>query len=257
MRAGAAQGIGLLLLAGWPIGALAEQALVAVAANFSAVARQLETAFEQESPHRIDISVASTGQLFAQIVNGAPFDLLLAADQERPARLEELGLAVPGTRRTYAIGRLALWSADPAVLTEEGAQLLRASQFRSLAIANPRVAPYGVAAVETLRSLGIYTALQDRLVTGENVAQAFALVASGNAELGLVALSSLPDTDRRDAGRRWLVPRDLHAPIRQDAVLLTRARGDAAAKQFLEFLAGARAGRMLRRSGYDLPAPVD
>lgn len=228
----------------------AEEALVAVAANFVEVARELEREFERDSGYRIELVVGSTGKLYAQIINGAPFDVLLAADQERPRRLEDNGLAVPGSRRTYAVGRLVLWSPDPQRLTGDGAAVLRSGEFRSIAIANPRLAPYGAASLQAFKSMGIYADIRDRIVMGENVGQAHAMVASGNAELGLLALSSITRPDESPAGSRWLVPAALHSPIRQDAVLLERGKKTDAALAFLDFLGGAFAIQIIERFGY-------
>ncbi|GAB5467995.1 MAG: molybdate ABC transporter substrate-binding protein [Rhodospirillales bacterium] len=231
--------------------ARAGEALIAVAANVKPAVDRLRAAFEAESGHVLTVSVGSTGKLFAQIVNGAPFTILLAADQDRPARLEAEGWAVPGSRFTYATGRLALWSPDPgAIPGGDGPAVLSAGGFRALAIANPALAPYGLAATETLEALGLAQELADRLVIGQNIGQAFALVATGNAELGFIARSLLPAFDAPLAGSRWLVPADLHAPIRQDAVLLRAGADNPAALAFLHFLRGAEAAAILETQGY-------
>ena len=235
-----------------PASTRAEQALVAVAANFAEVAAELEVQFEQNSKHTIDLTIGSTGKLFTQITNGAPFDVLLAADQERPRRLEESGLAIRGSRRTFAVGRLVLWSADPQRVKGNGAAVLRAGGFRAIAIANPRLAPYGVAAVEVFQALGISESLRDRIVMGENVGQAHAMVASGNAELGLIALSSVTHPEDSRPGSAWEVPQALYAPIRQDAVLLTRAAHNTAARSFLSFLQSSVATEMIESYGYQV-----
>lgn len=240
----------LVFLLSAPGSSRAETALVAVAANFAKVAAELETRFEQSSEHTIDVAIGSTGKLYAQVTNGAPFDVLLAADQERPQRLEESGLALRGSRRTYAVGRLVLWSPDPQGLAGDGAAVLRAGSFRSLAIANPRLAPYGAAAAETLQALGLYKALRNRLVMGENVGQAHVMVASGNAELGLIALSSVVRPGQGQAGSGWVVPVRLYAPIRQDAVLLNRGAENPAALEFLDFLSSSFAIEIIERYGY-------
>ena len=248
LRAGAALG----LVGAW--GAAAAEALVAVAANFAHPAQRIEAAFENASPHRVALVIGSTGKLFAQITHGAPFDVLLAADRERPRKLEAAGLSVPGWRRTYALGRLALWSADAERIGRDGAGALRDGSHQRLAIANPRLAPYGAAAVETLRALGLHDANADRLVMGENVGQAHALVATGAAELGFVAASYVADANR---GSGWTVPAKLHGPVRQDAVLLQRAADNQAALAFMAFLAGGRARAIITASGYDAPADAD
>jgi len=243
------------LLAGWPAPACAagSEARLAVAANFAAPARALVERFEATSSQRLTLSIASTGQLYAQIHNGAPFDLLLAADRQRPAQLIADGLAVPGTAFTYALGRLTLWSPRPDGVALDGAATLRTADFRHLAIANPALAPYGVAARQTLRALGLLDRLGERLVLGENVGQAHAMVASGGAELGLLALSQVLTLDAERAGSRWDVPDGLHEPIRQDMVLLTRAEDNSVARRFLVYLRSAEARALIARYGYHLP----
>lgn len=231
--------------------AAAAEALVAVAANFAGAMAALEAAFESGGPHRIRVSTGATGTLYAQATHGAPYDILMAADRARPERLEAVGLAVPGSRRTYAAGRLVLWSAEADRVAADGVQTLRAGDFRRLAIANPELAPYGSAAREALRALGLYDVLRDRIVMGENIGQAYAMVATGSAEIGLVAFSQLMG---RDAGSRWRVPERLHAPIRQDLVLLRRGANSAAARAFLEFLETSDARRILVAAGYRMPA---
>ncbi len=236
-----------LSLAAFVPRAFAEEALVAVAANFAAPMEALEAAFEKESGHALTVSIGATGKLYAQIANGAPFDILLAADAERPERLEAEGRAVAGSRFTYAVGRLALWSADPALIGEDGAALLREGKFRRLAIANPDLAPYGAAAMEVLEGLGLAGTLRPRIVMGENIGQAFAMVASANAELGFVALSQIAGDDR---GSRWIPPSDSYAPIRQDAVLLARAAENEAALAFLAYLKSDEARAVVEKYGY-------
>jgi molybdate transport system substrate-binding protein len=219
---------------------------VAVATNFAATARALGEAYRAETGHAVVVSDGSTGKLYAQIVSGAPFEAFLAADAERPRRLEAEGHAVPGSRFAYAIGRLVLWSPDPARVT--GADAL-AGDFRHLAIANPELAPYGAAAREVLVKLGHWERLQPRLVRGEDVGQAFQFVATGNAELGFIALSQLAP----GAGSRWIVPAEAYTPVEQHAVLLAPGRDDPAAAAFLAFLRGARARALIERAGYGAP----
>lgn len=230
--------------------ARAEQALVAVATNFAEVMQHLERGFEAETGKDITVVTGSTGKLYAQIINGAPFDVFLAADQARPRRLDEDGASVPGTRFTYATGRLALWSPDPDRIGDDGAAALRAGDFRRLAMANPALAPYGLAARETLETLGLWAQLEDRIVLGENIGQAHAMVATGNAELGFVALSYVLSPRNETPGSRWDVPQAFYSPIRQDAVLLRRAAGNVAAAAFVEWLRGAEARRVIKRFGY-------
>ncbi|MGA1372736.1 MAG: molybdate ABC transporter substrate-binding protein [Pseudomonadales bacterium] len=231
-------------------GAVQADALIAVAANFASTARTLEALFAEQSGQRVSFSVAATGKLYAQIRAGAPFDVLLAADAERPARLEQEGLAVPGSRRTYALGRLGFWV--PAATRPVGADAVSDLPLRHIAIANPRLAPYGLAARETLDSLGVLERVAGRLVFGQDVGEAFALVASGAADAGFVARAQLQSiaTDRVV----WWVPAELHAPIRQDLVLLQRGANNAAARAFVEFLATPAAVAAIRASGFDTPS---
>ena len=225
----------------------ADEALIAVATNFAEALAEVERDFEGAGRHRLRVAVGSTGKLYAQILHGAPFDILLAADQERPILLERAGLAVPGSRRTYAVGRLTLWSADPERIHGDVPTMLAAGSFRRLAMANPALAPYGAAAREVLQGFGLYATLREKIVTAENIGQTYAMVATGNAEIGFVAASASRATDE---GSRWDVPADLHAPIRQDAVLLARAANNVAAREFLDFLHGDRARAIISGFGY-------
>jgi molybdate transport system substrate-binding protein len=222
---------------------LAAEAHVAVAANFAAPAKDLSAAFAAASGHTLTLSNGSTGKFYAQIRSGAPFDVLLSADEETPRRLEAEKRAVAGSRFTYAVGRLALWDPKNHSLSVER---LKEGSFKRLAIANPRLAPYGAAAREALQKLGLWDTVQPKLVQGENIAQTFQFVASGNAELGFVALSQL----RGAGGAHWRVPEGLHAPLRQDAVLLARGAGNAAAAAFLDYLQSASARERIRGYGY-------
>lgn len=232
-----------------PCGARAEDVSVAVAANFAAPMKRIATGFERDTGHRIVASFGSTGQLYAQIRNGAPFDLLLAADTVTPEKLEKEGLAVAGSRFTYAVGVLALWSAKPGFVDDQ-ARVLRTAAFRHLAIANPKLAPYGAAAVETLAAMGLLEILQPRFVLAENVGQAYQFTASGNAELGFVALSQVQSDGRVASGSAWIVPANLHPPIRQDAVLLVRGRGRAGVDELVRYLRGERVRELIRSFGY-------
>ena len=221
---------------------------MAVAANAAEVVETLAADFERQTGHRVTVTVGSTGKLYAQILHGAPFDLFLAADQERPRLLVEQGLAVEDSQRTYAIGRLVLWSPDPGVAV--GADTLRDGSFRRLAIANPDLAPYGAAARETVRELGLWESLRPKIVLGENVGQAFAMAASGNAELGFVSLASVLSPRHGRDGSYWEVPEHFHTPIRQDSVLLERARDNPAARDFHEFLDTPVALKTLESFGF-------
>ena len=225
---------------------------VAVAANFAAPAKQLAERYARASGHQLSLSTGSTGKFYAQIRNGAPFDVLLSADDETPRRLEQEQRAVGGSRFTYAIGKLVLWSSSEGVVDAKG-DVLRRAAFKRLAIANPRLAPYGAAAQQVMEKLGVWSALQDRLVQGENIAQTYQFVSTGNAELGFIAYSQIREPGKSPAGSSWLVPQALYAPIQQDAALLQRGAGNRAAGQFLEFLRTAAARELIQAYGYDLP----
>ena len=231
----------------------AETALVAVASNFTEAVTEIAADFEAETGHSITISLGATGKVYAQIRAGAPYDAFLAADQARPEKLELEGFARAGSRFTYAVGRLTLWSADPQRITGDPNSVLTNQAIRAIAIANPALAPYGLAARQTLQKMGLWQRLKARLVTAENIGQTFALTATGNAELGFVA-TPLLEGKRGKAlgGSRWDVPADLHAPIRQDAALLKRAGANKAAPAFLDFLRGPKARAILVRLGYKL-----
>lgn len=230
----------------------AGSALVAAASNFAEAATRITAAFETETGHQVRISLGSTGKLYAQIRAGAPFDVLLAADQISPKKLDNEGLAVTGSRFTYAVGRLTLWSADPDRIKGDPKGMLEASGIRSIAIANPALAPYGLAARQALKKLGVWPEVKPRIVTAENVGQAFALTATGNAELGFVATPLLEGPrGKAIGGSRWDVPSHLHAPIRQDAVLIRRSETNAAARAFLAYLRGAKARAIMTRLGYN------
>lgn len=230
-----------------------QEVVAAVAANFAAAMARIEPAFEQASGHQLTVVLGSSGKLAAQIQQGAPFDVLLSADAERPALLAKSGLGVPASRFTYAIGRLALWSADPQAIGNDGPAYLRAGTFRHLAIANPAVAPYGVAAQQVLEKLGLWSTVQDRIVRGEDIGQVYAMVASGAAQAGFVALSQT--LAAAPPGSRWTVPQQLHAPLNQDAILIARARANAVALAFLDYLKAPAGRDMIRSAGYDLSGP--
>ncbi|MFC1747060.1 molybdate ABC transporter substrate-binding protein [Candidatus Neomarinimicrobiota bacterium] len=237
-----------------------ETVLVAVATNFAEVARQLQTDFQRQGHYTMTIATGSTGQLYAQIIHGAPYDIFLAADQERPRRLEVEGLAVPSSRITYAIGQLTLWSPDPDLLGPGGLVGLHTGEIRRLAMANPDLAPYGAAAREVLTSLGLYgpspDGLRDRIIMGENIGQTWAMVLSGNADLGFVALSYVlsPNNPSHDKeGSRWDIPANLYTPIRQDAVILMHGMDNPAVWAFFEFLGGDEAKATITSFGYGTP----
>jgi molybdate transport system substrate-binding protein len=233
------------------LGVRAGEVQVAAAANLGPAIQKIAAAFASDTGHRAVVALGSTGRFHAQIRNGAPFEVLLAADQETPGQLESEGLAVAGSRFTYAVGRLVLWSAQEGVVDPRG-EVLRQPPAGKLAIADPRLAPYGRAAVETLRGLGLLAAWQPHLVQAENIAQAHQFVASGNARIGFVALSQVVEQGRVTRGSGWIVPEQDHAPIRQDAALLARGANNAAAAAFLAYLRGDAARSILRDAGYGL-----
>jgi len=218
---------------------------VAVAANFTDAAKQIAAAFKEKTGHNAILSFGSSGQFYTQITQDAPFQIFLSADDERPRKLVEEGLGVPDSRFTYAIGRLVLWSRDPNLV--KGEETLRRAGFAKLAICNPAAAPYGAAAVETMRSLKLYDTLKPKFVEGANIAQAFQFVDTGNAEIGFVALSQISGND---SGSRWMVPQDLYKPIRQDAVLLKKGANNEAATAFMDFLKGPEARAIIEKFGY-------
>jgi molybdate transport system substrate-binding protein len=229
----------------------AETATIAVAASFLAPLEALETAFEETTSHGLVLVSGSTGQLYAQIVNGAPFDVLLSADAEHAERLVGDGLAEPATRFTYAVGRLALWTRDGERFAPLSVDTLRRSDLRWLAIANPELAPYGVAAQQALTALGVWDLLQTRLVRGQSVAQTLAMAETRNADLALVALSQAKSY--QGVATYVEISTELHAPLRQDAVLLKRARGNAAALAFVAWLRGPKAAEIIASFGYTAP----
>lgn len=229
--------------------ARAAEVAVAVAANFAAPMRVLARTFESQTGHRLTTAFGSTGGFEAQIRNGAPFDVLLAADDTTPARLERDALAVAGSRFTYATGRLALWSVDERLVDPQG-EVLRSGAFDRIAIANPKLAPYGAAAIEVMTRIGVLERLRARIVQGENIAQAHQFVATRNAALGFVAVSQVQVDGRITSGSAWIVPSHLHAPIRQDAVLLARGRNNPAAQALLAWLRSEAARAVILAHGY-------
>jgi molybdate transport system substrate-binding protein len=220
---------------------------VAVAANFTAPAKEIAAAFARATGHRAILSFGSSGAFYAQIAQGAPFEIFLSADADRPKQAEKDGLGVPGSRFTYAIGRLVLYSARPGLVDGKGA-VLRRGDFAHLPIADPVAAPYGAAAIQTMTKLGLYPALAPRIVRGNSIAQAYEFVAAGAAELGFVALSQVIAVP---GGSRWLVPATLHAPIDQQAILLRTGDRNPAAASFLQFLRSREAVAIIRRYGYE------
>lgn len=229
--------------------AFAATVSVAVAANFTEPAKALAAQFKARTGHEAVLTYGASGQFYAQIANGAPFQVFLSADRERPERAEAEGLAVAGSRFTYAVGRLALYSRTPGLVDGRGA-VLRSGRFAKLSIADPKTAPYGLAAVETMRKLGVYEALKPRLVQGTSITQAYQFVDTGAAELGFVALSQVATVK---GGSRWIVPAADHTPIDQQAVLLKTGANSPAARAFMSFLKGGEAKAIIRRYGYNVP----
>lgn len=243
----------LLLVMAWAgaASAWADDVQVAVAANFTAPLQKMAADFERSTAHKLVISSGATGKFYAQIKNGAPFEVLLAADDETPTKLVNEGAAQPGTQFTYAIGKLVLWSAQPGLVDEQGAVLKR-TDLQHLSLANPKLAPYGAAGIETLKKLGLFDAWQGRIVQGENITQAYQFVASGNAELGFVALSQVIKDGKIGSGSGWIVPASYYTPIRQDAVLLNPGKGKPAAEALLKFLKSEEAKAVILSYGYSL-----
>lgn len=234
-----------------PAPAPAQVVQVAVASNFAAPMRALAEVFEKNTGYKAQLSFGSTGKFYAQIKEGAPFDVLLAADDETPGRLMAENAAVPDSRFTYATGRLALWSAKDGLVDGNGA-VLKVGTFAHLALADPKLAPYGAAAVEAMKHLGVFEQLQPKFVQGENITQTQQFVNSGNAELGFVALSQVSRDGRIAKGSAWIVPRNLHSALRQDAILLTHGKGNSAAAALLGFLKTEKARTVIQSYGYDM-----
>ncbi|MGR8980077.1 MAG: molybdate ABC transporter substrate-binding protein [Gammaproteobacteria bacterium] len=231
--------------------AFAETTIVAVAANFTQPMTEIAQAFEKTTGHGAELSFGSSGKFVAQIENGAPFEVFLSADAEKPEKLEKARLAVPGSRFTYALGKLALWSATPGLIDGDG-KILSTGNFKHLALADPKLAPYGEAAMEVLQKMGLKEKLLPRVVFGENISQTYQFVSTGNAELGFAALSQVMEGGRIASGSGWIVPETLHAPILQDAVLLARGADNPAAPALLQFLKSSEARSIIKKYGYEL-----
>jgi molybdate transport system substrate-binding protein len=230
----------------------AETVLVAVAANFTKPMNEIVAEFEKASGHNAKLAFGASGKFVAQIENGAPFEIFLSADDKNPIKLEQSGLAVKDSRFTYAIGKLALWSATENYVDSEG-KILQNGNFKHLALADPKLAPYGVAAIQVLNNLGLFEKLQNLIVQGENIAQTHEFISTGNAELGFVALSQIAENGEISIGSAWLVPENLYNPILQDAVLLKTGAENPAAAALLNFLKSAAAQTIIQKYGYNLP----
>ena len=222
---------------------------MAVASNFSAPMQKIAQAFEQETGHKAILSFGSTGNFYAQIKNGAPFEVLLAADDETPRKIEKEGLGLAASRFTYAVGTLVLWSRQPGLVDDKGS-ILQSGRFERIALANPKLAPYGAAAIETLNRMGVLPTVQPKVVQGDNMSQAYQFVATGNAQLGFLALSQVMTDGKITQGSAWLVPDSLHTPIQQDAILLSKGAANPAATALMNFLRTERAKAVMRAYGY-------
>lgn len=224
----------------------------AVAANFTAPAQQIAESFQKETGHTVKFSFGSSGKFYSQIQNGAPFDVFLAADEKNPKLLEQEGLAVKDSRFVYALGKLVLWSAKPGFVDDKGAVLGKGS-YDKLAYADPKLAPYGLAAQETLQKMNLWDKVQGKLVTGESITQTYQFAATGNAELAFIALAQITKDGKVSEGSWWMVPADMYNPIKQSAVQLSAAKDPAAAKAFMAFLKSGKALAIIRGFGYGLP----
>lgn len=248
---------GSCLLAALAVGSVcpkvaqAGEVQVAVAANFAGPFQKISAIFQAETGHVTRAAVGSTGKFYAQIREGAPFEVLLSADQDTPRRLEDEGLAVKGQGFTYAKGKLVLWSAKEGLVDSKGA-VLKKGGFKRLALANPKLAPYGAAGMDTLKSLGVLDVVTPKLVQGDNIAQTFQFIATGNAELGFVALSQVAPPDKPAGGSYWVVPAKMYAPILQDAALLKKGEANPAAQAFMKFLQSDKARIVIKAFGYDI-----
>ena len=238
------------LLTAAPAISLADEARIAVAANFAEPIKAVAAVLEKTTGHTLKVTLGATGKLYAQIKNGAPFDVLLAADTKAPAQLEADGLAQAGSRFTYATGKLVLWSTDAAKVEAQGA-VLKAGNFRKLAYASPKVAPYGAAAVQVIEQLGLTAALSPKLVQGESIGQTYGFVYTGNADMGFVAMSQVLEGGRLKSGSMWVIPQALYDPIHQDAVMLQRATTNPAAQALMTLLKSPNIKTLIQSYGYD------
>ena len=229
----------------------ADDVQVAVAANFTAPMTAIAVDFEQASGYKTVLSFGATGKFYAQIRNGAPFDILLAADDATPVKIEKEGLGVTGSRFTYAIGKLILWSARPGFVDDHG-EVLKKGNFTHIALANPKLAPYGAAAIEVMTGLGLLNPLTPKFVQGEDIAQTYQFVSTGNAELGFIALSQVYKNGKLNNGSGWIIPSTLYSPIRQDAVLLSTGKNSPGAAALLKYLKSDKARAVIKAYGYDL-----
>lgn len=231
--------------------AQADEIQVAVAANFTGPMQVIGALFERDTGHKLSLAYGATGKFYAQISNGAPFEVLLSADDETPAKLVKEGNAVAGTPFTYAIGTLVLWSTDPKLVDNKG-EILKKGGFKHLSIANPKTAPYGAAAMQTMSKLGVVDQLKPLFVQGENISQTHQFVSTGAAELGFVAYSQVIKNGQIGSGSGWIVPGNLYDPIRQDAVILAKGKDKPAAAALMSYLKGEKAQAVIKSFGYAL-----
>ena len=231
--------------------AMAADVHVAVAANFTAPVQAIAAEFEKDTGNKVVASFGATGQFYAQIKNGAPFEVFLAADDSTPAKLEAEKTIVPGSRFTYATGKLALWSAKEGYVDDKG-EVLKKNEYAHLSLANPKTAPYGLAATQVLANLNLTQAVASKLVEGQNISQAYQFISTGNAELGFVALSQIYKDGKISGGSAWIVPGELHDPIKQDAVILDKGKDNPVARQFVDYLKGPKAAAVIKAYGYAL-----
>ncbi|TKK27353.1 molybdate ABC transporter substrate-binding protein [Pseudomonas sp. CFBP13528] len=240
------------LLAIFALGsAQADEVQVAVAANFTAPIQAIAADFKKDTGHTLVAAYGATGQFYTQIKNGAPFQVFLSADDTTPQKLEAEGETVKGSRFTYAVGTLALWSAKDGYVDAQG-EVLKRNAFKHLSIANPKTAPYGLAATQVLAREGLTDQVRDKIVEGQNITQAYQFVSTGNAELGFVALSQIYKDGKVSSGSAWVVPSSLHDPIKQDAVILAKGKDSAAAKALVDYLKGPKAAAVIKSYGYAL-----
>ena len=233
----------------WMNQSLADEVSVAVAANFAAPMKIIAQHFERETGHKVVLSFGGTGQFYSQIKNGAPFAVLLAADTQTPAKIEKEGLGVPGTKFTYAIGQLVLWSKKPGLVDDQG-EILKTGNFTKIALANPKLAPYGSAAIEVLNRLGIMSQIKPKIVEGSNIAQTYQFVFSENAIVGFVAMSQVFEDGKLKQGSGWIVPAKMYSPIKQDAILLNSGRNNPAAIALMTYLQSEAAKAVIHKFGY-------
>jgi molybdate transport system substrate-binding protein len=232
--------------------AQAAEIKVAVASNFANVLKEIAVEFQKDTGHQLAITPGATGKFYAQISNGAPFDVFLSADDETPRKLAQEGKAIAASQFTYAIGRLALWSPNPEMV-DKNADILKTDKFKFIAIANAKVAPYGRAAVQTMQKLGVLSAIEPRVVQGESITQTHQFVTTGNAQLGFIALSQVWENNRIKSGAGWIIPEEMHEQLRQDVVLLNPGKESSAANALVNYLKSDKAKKLIERYGYKLP----